>query len=79
MAIIEIPDNLPEAWRDLFSALALLSREQNDPLSPFICSRDELLVCSDPGRYSDEEIAQLDGWGFSIETGNGFVSERYGW
>lgn len=71
-------DELPEAWADLIKAVTLLARGQTDDISPFHCEHDELWVQADPEKFTPEEIAQLDEWGFFPDSDGGFKSFRYG-
>jgi hypothetical protein len=71
--------DLPQAWRDLFEALTLLAKHQNNDINPFQCSHDALTVCADPADFTAEELARLDELGFlpqdEYET---FISHRFG-
>ena len=69
------------AWTDLISAIHLLSKHATDEVSPFHCEHDTLTVLSDPAKYTEEEIAQLDEWGFHVGNDSDddcFSSFRYG-
>lgn len=68
---------LPPAWADLFEALALLATHQNNDLSPFHCSHDQLTVMADPAAFTAEEIARLDALGFHVGD-DSFYSWKYG-
>ncbi len=72
------PAELPKAWAELLAALTLLARGLTDEISPFNCSHDQLAVMADPERFSPEELAQLDAWGFHVDSDGGFYSFRYG-
>lgn len=69
-----------EEWPDLMMALALLAREAYERSSPLHCEHDVLYVSSDPEKFTQEELDQLDEWGFSPdeENGIGFSSFRFG-
>lgn len=71
---------MPAAWRDLIQALGLLAKHQNNNVSPFHCEHDTLYVSADPEKFTPDELAQLDAWGFfpDDEFGEGFRSYRYG-
>lgn len=69
----------PQAWSELILALALLAKHQANAINPFHCEHDTLTVMSDPERFTPEELAQLDDWGFfPDEDGECFTSFRYG-
>jgi hypothetical protein len=68
-------------WDDLFAALTLLRRSHPDTLRPFNCSHDTLWVDADVEDFTQEELAQLDSWGFFPEGEygvGGFMSFRFG-
>lgn len=68
---------MPSAWNDLITGLTLLSREQNDDVSPLRCVHDTLFVAANPDGFTVEEITLLDSLGFYAED-NGFYSFRFG-
>jgi hypothetical protein len=69
----------PKAWTDLIEALTLLARGQSNDTSPFHCEHDILTVMADPANFTDEELAQLDQWGFLPDRSDfTFSSFRYG-
>jgi hypothetical protein len=72
------PGVMPAAWSDLVDALLLLSRGRSNDISPFYCEHDQLTVMASPAKFSDEELAQLDEWGFHIGDEDSFYSYRYG-
>lgn len=68
-----------DAWDDLMQAISLLSKHKTTLFSPFHCEHDVLYVCSDYSKYSPEELAKLEGYGFiHNDADNGFMSYRYG-
>lgn len=69
---------MPPAWRNLIDALALLARGQCNDISPLNCTHDTLGVSADPEKFTPEEIAQLEAWGFHVDPEGGFYSFRYG-
>jgi hypothetical protein len=72
---------MPEAWSDLISAITLLAKGQSNDISPLHCEHDRLVVCSDPDKFTPEELNQLIDWGFHAdeEDGDGFFySFRFG-
>ncbi|MFD3594327.1 hypothetical protein ACFWU5_16510 [Nocardia sp. NPDC058640] len=72
-----IPED--DAWTDLIQAITLLAQHPTDTISPFHCEHDQLFVMADDTKFTADEIAQLDEWGFSVnEDDGGFTSFRYG-
>lgn len=76
------PD-MPQAWADLLEGLTLLAKHQNNDISPFNCSHDQLTVMADPAMFTTEEIAHLDDLGFHAgkpgsENEETFYSFRFG-
>lgn len=70
---------LPPAWNDLIEAIKLLAKGRVDDVSPFNCIHDQLSVMSDPDKFTNAELAQLDTWGFHVDDNdNTFYSFRYG-
>ena len=65
------------AWDDLQQAIPLLAKH-NTGSDPFHCEHDELWVMSDPSKYTPEELAQLEEWGFFDHGDGGFKSYRFG-
>lgn len=78
MGTIELPDDLPAAWRDLISGLVLLARGRSNEISPLHCEHDTLWVMADSEQFTPEEIARLDGLGFFVDEDGGFQSFRFG-
>jgi hypothetical protein len=78
MSMLELPDDLPEAWRDLLSGLALLARGQSNAISPLRCEHDTLWVSASAEAFTPEEIGQLEGLGFFVDEDGGFQSFRFG-
>lgn len=70
------PEPRGEAWDDLIKALTLLRKGATGPY-PTHCEHDELWAMADSGRFTPEEIAQLDRWGFFVSE-DGFKSFRFG-
>lgn len=64
---------------DLIAALLLMqSRLTLDIDRPFWCTHDELHVVGvDPDRFSEDELLQLEEWGFFVSD-DGFMSFRFG-
>ncbi|PBC38522.1 hypothetical protein CJ179_38655 [Rhodococcus sp. ACS1] len=76
-----MPKPKSTAWDDLIYAIALLSKHRTSEVSPFHCEHDQLTVLSDPSKYTPEELAQLDDWGFHFNEDaedEGFYSFRFG-
>ncbi len=76
------PD-MPKAWADLIHGLTMLARHQNNDISPFNCTHDQLTVMADPAKFTAEEIAYLDELGFHAgkpgsENEETFYSFRFG-
>ncbi len=70
---------LPPAWSDLLKGLTLLAKHQNNLISPFHCTHDQLTVMADPTAFTDDEIERLDTLGFSADAGQEcFYSFRFG-
>lgn len=68
----------PSAWRDLVEGLTLLSRGQNNAISPLNCTHDQLTVCADPSNFTRHELARLDKLGFHEDGDGSFFSTRFG-
>lgn len=69
---------IPPAWSDLIAAITLLAKGHIDDVSPFNCRFDQLSVMADPANFSEAELAQLDAWGFHVDTSDDtFYSFRY--
>lgn len=66
-----------EEWDNLIKALTLLRKGASGPY-PTHCEHDELWVLADEEKFSVEEIAQLDEWGFFVDDEGGFRSYRFG-
>lgn len=66
-----------DAWVDLVTALAVLAKHKIGPF-PLHCEHDELTVMSDPMKFSDEELTQLEEWGFIPTDDECFKSYRFG-
>jgi hypothetical protein len=67
------------AWGDLVQAITLLSNHRTDEISPFHCEHDQLFVMADDTKFTADQLAQLEEWGFEVDTENGgFYSFRYG-
>lgn len=77
MSTIELPDDLPDAWRDLISGLALLARGQTGS-SPLHCEHDTLWVMASAEAFTPEEIVMIDRLGFFVDEEGGFQSFRFG-
>lgn len=75
---LTIPDGATVAWTELVQALALLAKHPSDDISPFYCTHDVLHVMADETRFTEEEIEQLEAWGFLVDREGGFSSTRYG-
>lgn len=79
MAVMRIDmTESPDAWGDLLAALTLLAKHPVDTTGPLHCGHDTLYVRADETAFTDEEIAQLDRWGFHADAEGGFYSFRYG-
>lgn len=71
----------PKAWLELIEGIALLAKHHNDSVSPFHCEHDTLTVCSDPSKFTREELARLEEIGFfagSEYDDESFTSYRFG-
>ena len=78
MSTLELPDDLPDAWRDLIAGLTLLARGQSNDISPLHCEHDTLWVMASAEAFTPEEITRLDGLGFFVDEEGGFQSFRFG-
>lgn len=70
--------SIPAEWADLIQGLTLLARGADSNSSPLHCEHDELTVMADPEKFTEEEIAQLDAWGFYLGEEGTFYSFRFG-
>lgn len=72
-------ERTPEAWLNLISALAIMSKHPANAHYPLSCEHDRLLVMADETKFTDQEIAALEKYGFSVnETDGGFYSFKFG-
>lgn len=70
---------MPDAWNDLIQALTLLARGQSNDISPCHCEHDVLTVMADPANFTEEELTQLNRWGFLPDhCDQTFSSFRFG-
>lgn len=70
---------MPKDWLELIQAIALMSNHATNEISPFWCEHDTLHVCADENKFTNEEIRQLEAWGFyRDEVNGGFNSFKYG-
>lgn len=73
------PKQLPEAWAGLLEALTILATGQCNATSPLHCEHDTLTVMADPKAFTDAQVDQLDGLGFSVDQDDEtFYSFKYG-
>lgn len=70
--------DMPQAWADLIHGLTMLARHQNNDISPFNCSHDELTVMADPTKFTAIELDHLAGLGFLPGSDGTFTSYRFG-
>lgn len=76
---IEITAEMPTAWVNLFEALTILARHQNNESSPLHCEHDTLYVMADPRKFTTAELLRLDELGFfSSGEGECFQSFEFG-
>lgn len=62
---------------DLIKALQIFLKYSNDTY-PTCCEHDELHVCVDPNKVSEEDMLKLDELGFTPDGVGGFHSFRFG-
>ena len=65
---------------DLIKALTILNKYLDDGYHknyPTICEHDELIVCVDPGKISEEDMIELNKLGF-IPSDYFMISYRFG-
>ena len=65
---------------DLIRALTILNKYLEDGYNknyPTYCEHDELMVCVDPGKISEEDMMELNKLGF-ISCEDYMVSYRFG-
>lgn len=67
-----------DAWNDLIKALTLLREHPASNISPLHCAHDTLWAMADAELFTEQEIAQLDTWGFFVADEGGFKSFRFG-
>jgi hypothetical protein len=66
-------------WANLINSLGILYIGKYSDTSPTHCSHDKLTVMSDPSRFNDAEIQQLERLGFIADYSEGvFYSWRFG-
>lgn len=75
VVLTKIKPNAPQAWKDLIEGLTLLSRGQNNEISPTNCSHDQMTVCADPHKFTRDELAKLSSLGFLVSGHTGFKDD----
>lgn len=74
-----VPEDAPQAWKDLVEALTLMSKGQANEISPTHCEHDEMWVMADPSKFTEEERVKLESLGFfEDEDERSFRSFRFG-
>lgn len=66
---------------NLIAALTLAKKGMNkyNLAYPTSCEHDEMYLFTDIGVFTEEEIAQMEKWGFRLNTpDDGFVSTWFG-
>lgn len=67
------------AWADLINGLGILRHGKYSDVSPTHCAHDKLTVMSNPAKFTEDQIDQLDRLGFIADTSEGvFYSWRFG-
>ena len=62
---------------DLIEALQICAKYET-PERPTNCQHDELTICVDDKKFSEEDIKRLDELGFFVGEYGGFVSFKFG-
>ena len=77
---VTMSEDVPECWKELVAGLVLLSRGHSNNYAPLHCEHDELTICADPAKFTDEELLALDDLGFhTSQTGDPtFYSFKFG-
>lgn len=66
-------------WADLINGLGMLYLGKYDDVSPTHCEHDKMTVMSDPARFTEDQIEQLEHLGFLADRSEGcFYSWRFG-
>lgn len=61
-------DQIPPVWAELLEALAIFATvADNNDDSPLVCEDDAIYVPLSPKKFTEQQIADLDGLGFSID------------
>lgn len=66
-----------QEWTNLLTGLMLLSKGADDGY-PLHCEHDELTVCTDASKFTEDEITHLAALGFTPDEFGGFHSFRFG-
>lgn len=75
VVLTKIKPDAPQAWKDLIEGLTLLSRGQNNEISPTHCEHDQMTVCADPHKFTRDELVKLDSLGFFVSGHTGFKDD----